>query len=241
MRDLNPALDKIIEQSKKSPEKFRFVFDLDSTLFCVSPRSQQILRDLAEELEFKRRYPSETEKLKVIEALPTDWGIRMMLERSKIHSTIGFFEEVRSYWVEHFFSNDYLKYDIPYEGAVEFVNYVYAQGLDVWYLTGRDIVRMQEGSLKSLRQWNLPLRHPHQLTMKPKPGLNDEEFKVERLREWIGVGKEIIFFENEPVIIEKVRRDLPQVQIVFMESVHSGRSESPTDLLSLPMSFKVRP
>ena len=63
------------------------IFDLDSTLFCVSPRTQSILRDLGHDSDFSARFQFESEILRNIEVLPTDWGVSQVLERTKVEAT----------------------------------------------------------------------------------------------------------------------------------------------------------
>ncbi|MCB0411583.1 MAG: HAD family hydrolase [Bdellovibrionales bacterium] len=214
-----------------------FVFDLDSTIFCVSPRTQQILRDLGAQSEFQEKYPEESKILKEIETKPEDWGIRAALTRSGIRSTLEFFETVRTFWVEHFFSSNYLHLDLPYEGAIEYLHQLDQAGAHLRYLTGRDSERMRKGTLKSFEQWKIPLKSGDDLIMKPRQGLKDEDYKVRYLKTFVGEFKSVYFFENEPLILNKVREDVPEVQLVFMESVHSGKSTAPSGLPTLKMTY----
>ena len=100
------------------------LFDLDSTLFCVSHRTQKILRDFADQKEHQNQFPKECLQLSQIETTQADWGIRQALDRAGIRSTASFFFELRKYWTQHFFSNHYLYVDQPYEGAVDYVHRV---------------------------------------------------------------------------------------------------------------------
>lgn len=54
------------------------VFDLDSTLFDVNPRLDQILLDFAADSEFKKRFPTQVDMLNNIKTLRGDWGIKML-------------------------------------------------------------------------------------------------------------------------------------------------------------------
>lgn len=226
-------LKKLLQPS----QSIQTVFDLDSTLFCVSFRTQRILREFGEDKEFKKIYSTETEVLRNIEVLPEDWGIRAALTRTKMKASIDFFEEVRKYWALRFFSNDYLKYDKPYEGAVEYLASLEKMGVPIRYLTGRDRVRMGDGTVESLRQWGFPLADHDHLIMKPTADLKDEEYKTKALRQIVTPDTSTYFFENEPLIIHHVLEHLPEVNVIFMESVHSGRAEAPTGLPTLKMRF----
>ena len=50
------------------------VFDLDSTLFDVSPRTKKILQDYTLDPKHDKIYPKELEILKEVEIQVGDWG-----------------------------------------------------------------------------------------------------------------------------------------------------------------------
>lgn len=216
------------------------VFDLDSTVFCVSHRTQEILKEIAQDAEVRRQFPQSAEQLSRIEANAKDWGIRPILSRHQVVGTLDFFETVRQKWAERFFSSSYLHLDQPYPGVIEYIQALDQAGAEIRYLTGRDIPRMQEGTLKSLAQWQLPLQNQSLLHMKPNSERHDAEFKRDTLREIFGPHQSTWFFENEPVIINLVRRDLPHIRIVFIDSVHAGRETAPPDLPIIPMSYEIK-
>jgi hypothetical protein len=214
------------------------IFDLDSTLFCVSPRTQAILRRLGQESDFREKFATEAAVLSAIEVLPSDWGVRSVLERAKVGSSMEFFKAVRDYWRTHFFSSNDLHEDHIYPSASEYVRLVQSLGADVFYLTGRPENSMRTGTLKALAKWNFPLASDSKLIMKPSEVQTDESFKATVMKTLVDDYDYIWFFENEPVIIEQVRAQLPQVRIVFVNSVHAGRAPSPTDLPTIGMSYR---
>lgn len=239
--EMYPTLNlaNLVQQLKAGKIKQSiFVFDLDSTVFCVSPRSQKILHDFAIDSKFNQLFPEETHVIQKIKLLPTDWGIRSALEREKVRSTINFFELVRDYWREGFFSNQYLSYDQPYEGAVQFIQTLHHLGCKIFYLTGRDVHRMGSGTKDQLMHWSLPLNERN-LIMKPQAGLIDEHYKADHLKRLVHefVDHTVYFFENEPVILNYCRSFLPQVQLIWMDSVHSGREQPNQGTLRIPMQF----
>jgi hypothetical protein len=73
--------------------------------------------------------------------------------------------------------------------------------------------------------------------MKPGAALKDEEYKTKALKGLLSPDHETFFFENEPLIIHHVREHLPEVKVIFMESVHSGKAHPPTDLPTLKMKY----
>jgi acid phosphatase class B len=209
------------------------VFDLDSTLFDVSPRVQQILLDFAEEPLHQQLFSEQIQALKKIRTHRKDWGFQNALERAGFDGKhVEFETAVREYWHQRFFGNEYLKYDLPYDGAVEYVNDVANRGGEVVYLTGRDVQRMGSGSALTLKQWGFPLDDiNNRLVLKPEKSMNDAEFKTNWFRNLpADFYEEIWFFENEPVNICHLREHLPQIKVIFFESTHAGKAACPNDI-----------
>lgn len=215
------------------------VFDLDSTLFCVSPRSEAILHDLAAEPWFAERFPQAAAVLGNIKVQPTEYGIKAALSRTQLQPTEELIETVRQYWRSKFFSNSHMRHDLVYPGAQEFVKRVHDAGADVYYLTGRNELLMKSGTHHNLKHHSFPDLPMERVMMKPSDHDSDENFKETRLREMTSRYEKIWFFENEPVIIHQVRKALPDVRIVFIDSTHSGKADPPTDLLTLRMDFTL--
>ena len=214
-----------IRDSQSRAGRSLVVFDLDSTLFDVSPRTQQIMHDFAAEAEWRDRYPQTVEILKQLQIHSTDWGIKTALIRHGLHThPVDFHQAVRQYWIDRFFTGDYLHCDRPLPGAVAFVQQVESTGARVVYLTGRDLGSMYEASKMVLQSHGFP---EAELVLKPEKGSDDALFKVD----WFGEQKletydPIYFFENEPLNIEPISHRHPRVQIVFVESTHSGKGEA---------------
>lgn len=239
--EIKTLLCDLARERKQNPDltPLLAVFDLDSTLFEVSPRTQAILEDFSKHPLMQSRFPEETQKLSQVFADPKDWGIRPTLERSQIKATLDFFESFRTFWVEKFFSNDFLHHDQLYDGALEFVHDLHQAGAVIKYLTGRDQMRMGEGTLRVLKKWNFPLAHPEtHLILKPHPHMEDALYKVDRLRILSQRYDEIWFFENEPVIIHAVRDKLPDIKVIFVDTIHSGQSSPPDGIPRIKSSFK---
>lgn len=230
--DLQQTLTEARKLRSKNAQSLA-VFDLDSTLFDVSPRLLKILHDFAALEDSRKKYPEACEIMKTVETRRSDWGIKQALIRAGLdHHHPEFHLDLKNFWEQSFFSNQYLQYDIPYDGAVEFVNKLQEGGVEIAYLTGRDIHRMGTGTGEILRKWGFPLGDSQsQLVLKPQKGMDDARFKSD----WFFAIPEnkyekIWFFENEPVNIHLIRQEHPHVDIVFFESTHSGKAEIPADL-----------
>lgn len=224
----------------RKDQKTVSVFDLDSTLYNVSTRTQKILVDFSNDANVGLKYSAHKERLKTIQVLPSDWGIRESLIRAGLEAPLDFFEELRNYWRRHFFSNEYLKHDIPYEGAVEYVAAIREAGVPVMYLTGRDRPDMFRGTVESLAACGFPLEdEAKHLFMKPAKGFaEDEDYKVQILGQIAREYDHVYFFENEPVIINKVLKSNLKVNIIFMDTVHSRREDVPTSLRVIKGRFE---
>lgn len=226
----------IIEAQKWATNKeFHFyVFDIDSTLLDVSPRIQRILDGFLKTPEIITNYPEVLKHTEDIRVEPTDWGIRHAFERLNIQDVPrDFIEKAKAYWHEHFFANTHLQLDLPYDGAVNFVQSLYELGHHIFYLTGRDIHRMQTGTIESLKHHGFPVEKDRaQLVLKPHKSIQDTEFKKDWFANLVSKHPQIqfIFFENEPLNIEAVRHLQPHIKIVFFESTHSRKMEAPKDL-----------
>lgn len=235
---LHPLLEisQFVRLKAKS-SKVAVIFDLDSTLFCVSPRTQAILRKLGHQRDFTERFEEVSKILRDIEVLPSDWGIRSVLERSQVNGSMELFKEMRNFWRNHFFTSHFLDRDEIYPSANEFVRHLHELGADILYLTGRNAGSMKTGTIKMLQHWGFPYFDDCKLFMKPSDVETDEGYKANILIDLVKQYDHVWFFENEPVIIEQVRAKVPQVRIVFVNSVHSGRALPPVDLPTIGMNY----
>jgi len=203
------------------------VFDLDSTLFNVSTRTRQILNEFAEAYN----QPA----LKSVEVKMEDWGIKEAVFRAgyTIEKDQELLKNLRDFWRDRFFSNDYIHYDVPYAGAVAYVLELAETGCEIKYLTGRDQQRMGKGSEEVLKKWGFPCEKG-QLILKPERTLDDELFK----NDWFLALErkpysKIYFFENEPVNINAVAKSCPEVEIIFIETTHARKQEVTLPLLRI--------
>jgi hypothetical protein len=195
------------------------VFDLDSTLFNVSTRTQKIINEFAE-------LHNITELGSVI-VRPEDWGIKEALLRA------GFSAEknpevalkLKNYWSEKFFSDEYLHYDVPYYGAIAFVLELHTAGAEVYYLTGRDQKRMAKGSMEVLKKWGFPVQDST-LFLKPEKSQDDELFKHDWFTKLDKTKfSKIYFFENEPININAILDNHSEVEVIFLDTTHARKQE----------------
>lgn len=193
------------------------VFDLDSTLFNVSTRTQKILSEFAE--------LHSLEELRNVEVRLEDWGIKEAVIRAgySIDKDFELLKNLRDFWYERFFSNEYIHYDIPYLGAIEYVNELALTGCEINYLTGRDQQRMQKGTIEVLNKWGFPYQ-PEKLFLKPDKKQDDGLYKTNWFLNLDQTKYEkIYFFENEPINVNAVQVACPEVEIIFLDTTHARK------------------
>lgn len=232
------ALDRILREASASPPgSMLAVFDLDSTLFDLRARIEHILVDFAHDPVQQGRYPAACAALLGVRIERRDWGLAEPLGRLGLKESehAELFADLRSHWAERFFSNDHLHRDMPLPGAGEFVRRLLGLGVDVLYLTGRDVERMLPGTIASLKACQFPLDGERaRLRLKPVAGLDDAHFKADVLeREQKTYGR-IWFFENEPVNLRVARERLPKIELVLIDTNHSGREQPWPELATIP-------
>lgn len=226
---------QLLNQILKNPaENIRnvCVFDLDSTLFNVSPRTEKILHEYAEQQNLS--------DLLAVRVGPNDWGIGEALLRhgystEQAHDT---FEDLKKFWRERFFSNDYLRYDIPSAGAVHFVHSLYKNKVEIHYLTGRDVHRMGVGTKATLLKWLFPLDDDRFLHLKPHRSIDDHEYKVNWVLDFQknNPQKHIYFFENEPVNINRIFNSAAAretISLVHITTTHARKEDIAVPVFSI--------
>ena len=221
-------LERLLRRLEIKPKiSVLVVFDLDSTLFDVSFRTQRIFNDFAKEK--KEEFFKECELLAKVKVMSKDWGWREALKRQSLDKDQVFLKSFESYWKKHFFSNKYLEDDRPYAGAVDFVNKLGSKGAALSYLTGRKKILMEEGTRRVLVQSGFPLEGC-QLFMKETDEFSDSVYKSRVLKRLAKDHDEVWFFENDPTILLKVEEECPTAQLVFVNTTHSGKTPSPSHL-----------
>ena len=213
---LNEIL-KISRENAAQNMRTLSVFDLDSTLFNVSTRTQKIISEFAEQ--------HNVERLKNVEVWPEDWGVKEAVLRAGfcLETDLTILQSLRDFWSERFFSNDYLHYDVPYAGAISFVQELADTGCEINYLTGRDRVRMGKGSAEVLKKWGFPVNE-ETLFLKPEKSQDDELFKNDWFKQLNrSAYNKIYFFENEPINVNAILQSCPEVEVIFIDTTHARK------------------
>lgn len=229
------TLSQVLKQAQSARDKgskILTVFDLDSTLFDVSPRTQYILREFAQIPDIQERFPQEAQKISKIEMNRYLWGIRDGLYHIGITEPETLIKEAFIYWQKYFFHNDYLVHDTPMQGASEFLEKL-SKYAEVSYLTGRDVERMGQGTLKQIQRHQFPLKDKSEnLVLKPHRSQEDAPFKLNFFKKILEEGKhqEIWFFDNDPRNLNLVHKEIPEIRQVFFKSAHPPELTIPEEL-----------
>lgn len=205
------------------------IFDLDSTLYEVGPRTFRIMQDWAESdqsgphSELKSRVQALSES-QVRYSVPETLEEALSGAIQKLEGV----QSIQSFWFERFFTDDYLAFDRLYPGAAEFVLKVFQTGADVVYLTGRDEPGMGRGTVQNLIRdglpWNSERTH---LLMKPRFAIPDLEFKLQASSDFCRSGALVASFENEPPNIAGLYRLFPEAMHVFVDTVCGNHGAIP--------------
>ncbi len=207
------------------------LFDLDSTLYEVGPRTHQILREWLDSSE-SAEFPRVREELRGLENQHVGYSLKdtfealgLDLERADVSDGIA---SAKKFWLARFFSDDYLKYDHAYPGAAHFVREVHRLGAEIVYLTGRDEPGMGRGTRDALLRDGFPrgCERTH-LLLKAAFGLPDLEHKQSACNYVREHGSLIASFENEPVNLVAIYEIFPEAMHVLVETVSSEHAALP--------------
>ena len=216
------------------------VFDMDSTLFCMKYRTEAIIKDCASNESFRKAFSKFADQIKQAKVTERDWAVEEVLAR------LGFedpeapvVKAVKRFWRAAFFTNRYLHLDQPYEGGADFVKTLQSAGAEIFYLTARQKKAMWEGTIQSLKHWGFPMAKEENLILKIDGKKLDSEYKRDELKRLAKKFQTVLFFENEPVILNVVAKSLPNIRLFWMDSAHSSQEEPPAAAAPLSMSYKL--
>ncbi len=216
--------DKVKENIQLDIKSY-VILDIDSTLYEVAPRTVRILREAAEALREGIPAPvcealSRLDEPTAGYSLEDTWAnLGLCLKDAELGAAR---EQLRTYWRERFFSNDYLEHDKPYPGMPEFAKELYDLGAELVYLTGRDEPGMRVGTLRILARDGFPIAVPRtQLKMKAGREFDDVEHKVGVAQNLCADGEVVASFENEPRNFVALFQALPSAIHVFVDTICS--------------------
>lgn len=192
------------------------VFDLDATLFDNRPRTLQILMEYAGEVAAE--FPDVADALG---ALTIENVAYLLSDTLRVvgltHGDVV--SDITTYWRDRFFTDDYLRFDTPVDGAADYVNACHAAGATIVYMTGRDIPGMLPGTVASLRDSGFPIGLGGvEMVLKPDATMPDEAFKRNALPTLRRSGEVVAFFDNEPANCNLAQLGYPDSIVVLVDT-----------------------
>ncbi len=228
----NNIFNYLFSKEEQSSPKL-LIFDIDSTLVHVHKRNQAILEDFFNQ-SHQQIYSHQYNIVKKIQFKKTDWGLREVFSKFEWpKNSEDFFIKIKSHWKKHFFSNNYLKYDILVPGALDFLTFLDKDPFsEIWYLTGRHKKTMLQGTIDYFNNQKIPFIKEN-LILKPEAQWLDTEFKSDEVKKLLSRGKKTWLFENEPTNINVIQKNFPEVTNIFLKTTHSRQSPEPENIISI--------
>lgn len=216
------------------------VFDLDSTLFSTEPRNLQIFHEFVERRE--SYYRELTALARTIRREHMGWNICESLQAQGVDN-VELLEELRRFWRDRFFTDQYVLHDDPVPGSVEFVTACHQRGALIYYLTGRHVGGMEVGTVQALRSAGFPFwRGRCTLHLKPSFEMSDRAFKDDALADIRSYhGRVVATFENEPGNANLFLKSFPDALHFLLLTVHSPEAEVPSSGLVQCEDFTLPP
>ena len=210
------------------------VFDLDSTLFHTGPRNLRILLDFV--AARADRWPDLPELVAGLSADDMGWNVHDCLAKRGMRDR-EVLEALRDWWLERFFTDEYVVLDEPVSGAPAYVERVHERGALVYYLSGRHVGGMEAGTVRSLKKHGFPFwRGRCAIHLKPSFEMADRAFKDDALADIRSYrGRVVATFENEPGNANMFLHAFPEGRHFLLETVHSPNAEAPAaELVRIP-------
>lgn len=218
------VLEEILRDAEAARSRGRrpvLLFDVDDTVLSTTHRHVRILREFASKLAASR--PDDAASLRSMTADRVLYSIADTAKAAGVEDE-AVIEELRRFWFERFFANEYLLEDREVPGAAAFCREALVRGARLVYLTGRD-EGMRDGTLAGLALNGLPTPDGEgvRLILKPRFETPDWEFKVDALASVALLGDVAAGFENEPAHINLFKKTFPAGRMVLVETRHSGK------------------
>jgi hypothetical protein len=213
---LRDVLDRVTRAATDGARTPVVVFDLDATLYDNRPRTLRILEEYAAEV--RAEFPDVAASLATLEASHIHYLLSDTLRGCGLtHPELV--KDVTAYWRDRFFTDEYCRYDVPLDGARDYVHACHAAGAVVVYMTGRDVPGMFLGTVASLRDSGFPIGIAGtECVLKPDATLPDEAFKRTALPSLLRIGDVLAFFDNEPANCNVALQVFPHALSVVLDT-----------------------
>lgn len=226
-----------VEQASNQGKQAVVIFDLDDTLINTRERNLRILRDFASQPEIQASHPEEAQKILHIRLNEIKYLLGDTLKGIGITDE-ALLKNASDFWLARFFTNEYCALDKQNLGAAKYARRLARAGAKIVYLTGRDVPRMETGTIENLKKNNFPgVETQGLLMMKPTAQMDDLQFKKESFVKIAEMGEVVGVFENEPANINAMAEAFPDATAVFLDTIHSPKPDIPATGISWVKDF----
>jgi len=194
------------------------LFDIDSTLMDTGPRNVAILSAAFDDIPDLARWRP------LWDGTAVSWNVLEPLRRLGVDDEV--LSQVREFWQQRFFTDEWLVHDRPYPGAAPFLHGLKAQGFLLAYLTGRHTHGMEAGTRKSFVDHGLPGGPDEVFFFKPTFEMDDRDFKEAACAEVASLGTVVVSVDNEPANVNLFRQVFPDALVVWLDTVTSPHPEA---------------
>jgi hypothetical protein len=234
------VLQRVLEQVAAADGSGRaavVVFDLDATLYDNRPRTLQILLEYAAEI--RSEFPDVAAALATLDVDKIQYLLSETLRGVALtHAEVV--RDITAYWRDRFFTDEYCRYDVPVEGAAEYVRACHDAGAIVVYMTGRDVPGMMLGTVASLRDCGFPIGVAGaECVLKPDATMSDEAFKRSALPTLTRLGEVVGFFDNEPGNCNVAAQLFPECTVVLLETQRVPGAPEPDPRVESISDFRL--
>lgn len=225
------VLGQVVAWTKESKLPPVLLLDLDSTLYEVGPRSYEILKEWMA-TPSSREFSKVRDQLAQLKHSHVGYSLKDTFANIGLNikdsSVVDALKHAKAFWSERFFTSDYLRHDVAYEGAAKFAQNAYEAGADLIYLTGRDEPGMGKGTRARLIQDGFPFDRPRtHLLLKKASHLDDLDHKQKAADYIQRTGSLVASFENEPPNLVALAEIFPAAMHVFVDTIYSDRPAMP--------------
>ena len=209
----------LLEQRRRlaaagAPPPWIALFDIDSTLMDTSPRNRAILKAAAD------RIPGIRQVWPRLDLEKPFWNVVEPVRRAGLTDE-AVLREVRAFWEERFFTDEWIQMDEPYPGVAAFLHALKDEGFGLAYLTGRHRQGMETGTRASFARYGLPAGPSETFFFKPDFSIDDLDFKTTVCREIEELGTLVLSVDNEPANANLFRSTFPAALTIWLDTVTS--------------------
>lgn len=200
------------------------IVDLDDTLLDRRPRIMKVLADLI--MDQNPEIPlTDDVRMKIAEIKPRT----MNLDLKQTLTDVGVTDETMINWLLTEFkkkeaSDQYIMFDLPLPGSVDFIKDLSTAGATTMYLGGlRDMNKSKFGTERSISMYELPAPRGEvgALFMSEEAIEDDLPFKKQLLDPIGEAGEVVIVFDNEPAACNLFKQRFPDAEVVLVDTFRS--------------------